>query len=79
MAAFLYRFDGSPNISLAPSVFSDVPAGSQFAAEISWLAAERITTGYPDGSFGAHREVNRDAMAAFMTRYAASVAIPSTP
>ena len=46
MAAFFYRFAGSPAYS-APvaSPFSDVSAGSQFYREISWLAEQRYYDG----------------------------------
>ena len=70
MAAFLFRMAEQPGYA-APSSgrFSDVPVGSAFHREISWLAERGITTGYPDGSFGAARAINRDAMAAFLYRY----------
>ncbi|MEW1821204.1 S-layer homology domain-containing protein, partial [Arthrobacter sp. NPDC080031] len=74
MAAFLYRFAGSPIYTpQAVSPFFDVPASSQFYKEISWLASKGISTGWanPDGtkSFQPLSTVNRDAMAAFMYRY----------
>jgi len=54
--------------------FSDVPPGTQFYDEIMWLAARGITTGFPDGTFRPLQSVNRDAMAAFMYRFADSPA-----
>ena len=70
MAAFFYRFAGSPAYS-APAVspFSDVSTGSQFYREIAWLADQRITTGWPDGSFRPVPPIERGAMAAFLHRY----------
>ena len=70
MAAFFYRFAGSPAYS-APAVspFSDVSTGSQFYREIAWLADQRITTGWPDGSFRPVQPIERGAMAAFLHRY----------
>ena len=70
MAAFFYRYAGSPAYS-APSVspFSDVSTGSQFYREIAWLADQRITTGWPDGSFRPVQPIERGAMAAFLHRY----------
>ena len=70
MAAFFYRFAGSPAYS-APSMspFSDVSTGSQFYREIAWLADQRITTGWPDGSFRPVQPIERGAMAAFLHRY----------
>ena len=71
MAAFLYRLAGSPSYN-APvtSPFSDVATDNQFYKEISWLAETGITTGYPDGTFRPVTPVKRDAMAAFMHRFA---------
>lgn len=70
MAAFFYRYAGSPAYS-APAVspFSDVSTGSQFYREIAWLADQRITTGWPDGSFRPVQPIERGAMAAFLHRY----------
>ena len=70
MAAFFYRFAGSPAYS-APAVspFTDVSTGSQFYREIAWLADQRITTGWADGSFRPVQPIERGAMAAFLHRY----------
>jgi hypothetical protein len=73
MAAFLYRFAGSPEFTPpAVSPFSDVPTSSQFYTEIAWLADSGVSTGYPDGTFRPLGTVNRDAMAAFLYRFAGS-------
>ena len=74
MAAFLYRFAGSPAYTApASSPFTDVATNNQFYAQINWLADTKITTGWtaPDGTrtFQPISAVNRDAMAAFMSRY----------
>lgn len=60
------------------SPFSDVPQNHQFFTEIVWLAAQGITTGFPDGTFHPLSSINRSAMAAFMYRFAGSpeVALP---
>lgn len=77
MAAFMYRLAGSPDFTppLA-SPFADVSTGSPFYREISWLAAEEISTGWVEGNgtrtYRPLQPVNRDAMAAFMYRYAGS-------
>src|SRR5450756_996739 len=73
MAAFLYRFKGSPAFT-APltSPFVDVAPGGSFYAEISWLAANGISTGtnLGDGTFAFRptESVSREAMAAFLHR-----------
>jgi uncharacterized membrane protein (DUF441 family) len=73
MAAFLYRYAGSPEFSVpARSPFSDVPTSHRFYREIAWLAQSGITTGNADGSFAPKASVTREAMAAFLYRYAGS-------
>jgi hypothetical protein len=75
MAAFMYRLAGKPAFT-APAVppFADVPVGTQFYKEITWLAAQGISTGWdePNGTktYRPLDSVNRDAMAAFMYRLA---------
>lgn len=70
MAAFLYRVAGSPAFTPpATAEFTDVPTDHPFYAEVSWLAAQAITTGYADGSFRPTASISRAAMAAFMYRY----------
>ncbi|TGO06254.1 S-layer homology domain-containing protein [Serinibacter arcticus] len=70
MAAFLYRLAGEPPFT-APeaSPFADVPVGTQFYKEITWLADSGISTGWLDGTFRPLEPVGRDAMAAFLYRY----------
>lgn len=73
MAAFMYRFAGRPAWSApARSPFADVSAGAPFYAEITWLYAEGISTGWVDAAgvrtFRPGSAVARDAMAAFMNR-----------
>lgn len=75
MAAFLYRAAGSPAYTPPKtSPFTDVSTGNLFYKEISWLAEQGISTGWvqPDGTrkFAPLEPVHRDAMAAFMYRYA---------
>jgi hypothetical protein len=72
MAAFLYRFAGSPEFT-APSVspFRDVPTSYSFYKEITWLASQRVSTGWgvPGGAeFRQFQPVLRDQMAAFLYR-----------
>ena len=58
---------------LTPS-FTDVTRDTQFAEDIAWLTAKEITTGWPDGTFRPLQPVRRDAMAAFLYRFAGSPA-----
>ena len=74
MAAFLYRFKGSPTVT-SGATFSDVRPGDPFATEISWLGASGISTGTDIGAgrreFRPKQAVTREAMAAFLHRMAA--------
>lgn len=71
MAAFLYRLAGQPAFTPpASSPFVDVPTTSQFYKEIAWLASTKISGGWPDQTFRPLQPVNRDAMAAFLHRFA---------
>ncbi len=54
--------------------FDDVRVYDPFAADIEWLAAQGITTGYADGTYRPLGSVNRDAMAAFLYRLSGSPA-----
>lgn len=47
--------------------FSDI-SDYPFKAEIEWMAKERISTGYDDGTFRPTENVSRAAMAAFIYR-----------
>lgn len=86
MAAFMYRYAGSPAVKLpAKSPFKDVtPSNTNFYKEIIWLNQQGISTGWhmPGGTneFRPKDEITRDAMAAFMYRFAGrpSTKVPST-
>lgn len=74
MAAFLYRAAGSPSFDLpSTSPFTDVPTNHPFYKEIAWMDREKISTGWTVGSGKEYRptlNITRDAMAAFLYRYA---------
>lgn len=73
MAAFMYRLKGSPAFAApATSPFADLGTNNQFYKEISWLADQGISTGFPDNTYRYLQPVNRDAMAAFLYRLAGS-------
>lgn len=85
MAAFLYRWAGSPEFT--PSVadqsrFADVDESTPFAKEIWWLASEGISTGWKekDGTytFRGASSVTRQDMAAFMHRLVGTDGLPRT-
>ncbi len=58
-----------PAYTVQPPRFSDV-AGDPFADEIEFIAANGITTGFPDGTYRPMAPIARDAMAAFIYRLA---------
>ncbi|NLH70298.1 MAG: S-layer homology domain-containing protein [Brooklawnia sp.] len=69
MAAFMYRFKGSPSYTPpATSPFTDVATSDQFFTEMAWLRSTGVSTGWPDGSYRPVEPVMRDAMAAFLYR-----------
>ncbi|MFW2514679.1 ThuA domain-containing protein, partial [Demequina sp. SO4-13] len=75
MAAFLYRYAGSPDVTLpAQSPFVDItPTNTEFYEEIVWLAQEGISTGWTVNGgqeFRPFEPITRDAIAAFLYRYA---------
>ncbi|PWD52038.1 hypothetical protein C8046_16695 [Serinibacter arcticus] len=73
MAAFLYRFSGSPLVAPGIDDFVDVPPGTQFYNEITWMSLTELSTGWTtaDGRrvFQPTSPIARDAMAAFLFRY----------
>ena len=48
----------------------DVTPQNPFYREIAWFKAQKITTGWPDGTFRPHEPVTREATAAFVFRAA---------
>ncbi len=50
--------------------FSDVSAGSWYASYVNWAAANGITNGYSDGTFGPNRAVTRAEAASLLVRFA---------
>jgi hypothetical protein len=82
MAAFLFRAAGEPPFVLPPSPsFTDVPLTHQFYIEIEWMASVGISTGYSDDTFRPSTPVSRQAMSAFLYRFADEPAFtaPETP
>jgi glucose/arabinose dehydrogenase len=69
MAAYLYRFSGSPTYTPpgSPS-FSDVALSFPFYDEVEWLVDQEVTTGFPDGTYRPGVNVTRASMSAFIFR-----------
>ena len=71
MSAFLYRLAGEPAFSPPGSpTFVDVPPSYAFFEEVEWMSAEGITNGFPGNQYRPGTSVNRQAMSAFMYRFA---------
>ncbi|WP_449283265.1 family 43 glycosylhydrolase [Leucobacter sp.] len=73
MAAFLYRYAGSPRYTPSgPEPFADVRPGQKFYREIRWMHAEGLSTGVrnPGGKplYKPSSSISREAMAAFLYR-----------
>lgn len=78
---FVRPTDGAPlsdHLALAvdfawslDQTFSDVPTDHDFFGEIAWLVNVSVAKGYLDGTFRPTTGLTRDAMAAFLHRFAA--------
>jgi hypothetical protein len=75
-------WDVAPPIQvLSPPWFLDVSGYHPFRAEIGWMAAEGIATGYPDLTFRPTDTLDRQSAAAFLFRAIGDpdFAVPSEP
>ena len=63
-AAYVY----GPPCARAP--FSDVATSHPFCSEIEWMSQTGISTGFGDGTYRPSNDVTRQAMSAFMARFA---------
>ncbi|EFQ84624.1 hypothetical protein HMPREF0063_10477 [Aeromicrobium marinum DSM 15272] len=70
--------DGSPTQD-GPTSFVDVSGSHVFRDEITWLAGQRVTTGYTDGTFRPGQPVLREQMAAFLYRLRGEPAVQLPP
>lgn len=64
-AAFLHRYEDSPEPADDAPEFSDLPSG-EFGVAIRWMAGEGITDGWPDNTFRPTLPVSRQANASFL-------------
>ena len=58
------------SLPVPAATFPDVAPANPFVADISWLTDLGITRGYADGTFRPAGTVSREAMAAFLYRFA---------
>jgi len=65
----LYKMAGTPAAASAVS-FSDLAAESWYKPAVDWAAANKIVSGYADGTFGPDDPVTREQLAVLLWRYA---------
>jgi hypothetical protein len=82
MAAFLYRYEGEPTVTLTEPFFADVAESSQFYDAIQWMAESGLSVGTPQPTgkplFNPTSNVSRQAMAAFLYRNAGEPTVTLT-
>ena len=69
LAAFLYRYAGSPDPASQAS-FRDVSRGAYYAEAVDFLVSESITTGTSPSTFSPDSPVTRGQLATFLWRFA---------
>ncbi len=70
IVTILYRLEGEPEVTATKSQFTDVPANQFYFKAVVWATENGIAKGYSDTIFRPGKNVNREEMAAFMSRYA---------
>ena len=73
LVQILYNLEGKPKGIAA--YFSDVQADAWYAEAVGWAAANKVVTGYADGTFRPNAAVTREQAAAILYRYAQSKGI----
>lgn len=74
MVAFLYRLAGSPSVAGMSESFTDVEPGMEHYDAMVWAANVGVAKGWEDGTFRPVEPIDRNAMMAFMYRFAGSPA-----
>ena len=75
LAAFLYRYAGSPPGPFPAVDFIDITEDYPFRTAVEWMADAGITTGYADDTYRPSGGVNRQQIAAFLHRLAGAPAV----
>ena len=73
LVQILYNLEGKPKGTAAN--FPDVQADAWYAEAVGWAAANKVVTGYVDGTFRPNDAVTREQAAAILYRYARSKGI----
>ena len=69
IAQIFYAMNGKPSAGTKPR-FSDVSAGSWYAAAVNWAATFGVVSGYPDGSYHPMEFITRQQLATILYKYA---------
>ena len=73
LVQILFNLEGKPQSASAS--FSDVKVDAWYAKAVGWAAANKVVTGYTDGTFRPDAAVTREQAAAILYRYAQSKGI----
>ena len=73
LVQILFNLEGNPQSASAS--FSDVKVDAWYAKAVGWAAANKVVTGYADGTFRPNAAVTREQAAAILYRYAQSKGI----
>ena len=73
LVQILYNLEGKPKGTAAN--FPDVQDDAWYAEAVGWAAANKVVTGYADGTFRPNDAVTREQAAAILYRYAQSKGI----
>ena len=68
VVTFLWRAKGKPDPGSATNPFSDVVTGGFYYDAVLWAAANNVTTGIGDGTFGVNGICNRAQVVTFLYR-----------
>ena len=79
VVTFLWRAAGMPEPHASSLPFTDVPAGSWYAAPVLWALENSITNGISATEFGATATCNRAQVVTFLYRAADLIASAPTP
>ena len=74
MSAFMARLADATLTACSVAPFSDVPTNHPFCPDITWMKTENISTGFNDGTYRPSISVTRQAMSAFLARFALGAA-----
>jgi hypothetical protein len=69
IAQIIYNMEGKPAATTS-SHFSDVADGRWYSDAVNWAAANKIVSGYGDGTFGPNDDVTREQLVLILQNYA---------